>query len=78
MQVCDTKIQTAEQREEAIRRLARAVFYEFAEMALDRPSETFDDQTLVDYAQRGIDEYREIEEFLLEKANEIDCQLLAS
>lgn len=78
MQVCDTKIQTAEQRERAVRKLARAVFYEFAEMALDRPSETFDDETLVDYAQRGVEEYREIEEFLLEKANEIDLRELAS
>ncbi|MFN3701730.1 MAG: hypothetical protein ACK4VI_09475 [Alphaproteobacteria bacterium] len=71
MQACDEDIQTPEQREEAMERLAEAVFFQFAEHAIDKPSTTFDNQSPREFVRQGIEEYRQVEEFLLSHASEI-------
>jgi hypothetical protein len=72
MQACDEELQTPEQREAAMERLAEAVFVQFAKQAIDKPSATFDNQSPREFVKRGIEKYRRVEEFLLSHASEIE------
>lgn len=58
----DENLLTADDREKALLQLGKDVFFEFAEKAMNKKSKTFKGYSPIEYARKGIEQYREIEE----------------
>lgn len=61
MRAENESLQTADQREQALRELGERVFFEFAEKALEKKSGTFKSLSPIEYARQGIEQFREVE-----------------
>lgn len=68
--VSEDRIRTEKERREMLRILARAVFQEFADVAMGQPSATFEGKTILEYGVKSIENFREVEEFLLTRSQE--------
>jgi len=61
MKAKDKDIQTPKDREKALRKLGEHVFFQFCDKAMNKKSGTFGGKSPVEYAKKGVEEFREVE-----------------